>query len=137
AVDSAEVVRGGVTAVRTTAGDRHEADRFVLAAGAWTGPLSRRFGVPLPIRPGKGYSVDLPPMALRSPTNLSDAKVAVSPFAGSLRLAGTMELGGWDENVSPVRVAAILRAPRTYFRDWTDPAQAPLARAGMRPMTPD
>jgi D-amino-acid dehydrogenase len=135
-VESCEVAGGRVRRVRTRDG-AYEADRFVLAAGAWTGPLSRRFGVPLPIRPGKGYSVDLPPFGLRSPTNLSDVKVAVSPFAGSLRLAGTMEFGGWDETVNDVRVAAVLRAPRTYFRDWPEPARAPVARAGLRPMTPD
>jgi D-amino-acid dehydrogenase len=135
-VDAVDVAGGRVRSVRTP-GATHEADRFVLAAGAWSGPLSRRFGTPLPIRPGKGYSVDLPPVALRSPTNLSDVKVAVSPFATALRLAGTMEFAGWDEKVNAVRVAAILRAPRTYFRDWVEPETPPVARAGMRPMTPD
>ena len=116
---------------------RFAADRVVLAAGAWTGPVSKLFGTPLPVRPGKGYSVDVAPYGLRGATNLHDAKVAVTPLTDRLRLAGTMEFGGLDETINQVRVDAILRAPRTYFRDWSPPADPPQARAGCRPMTPD
>lgn len=113
------------------------ADRFVLAAGAWTGPLSYLFDAPLPVRPGKGYSVDVGPYGLRGATNLSDAKVAVTPLSNRLRLAGTMEFGGLDETINHVRVDAILKAPGTYFRDWAPPADPPVPQAGCRPMTPD
>ena len=121
-----------------TAGDeRLAADAYVLAAGPWTGPLSKLIGVPLPVRPGKGYSIDTPPYELRSSTNLSDAKVAVTPLRRNLRLAGTMEFGGLDEELNQVRVGAILAAPSRYFRDWTPPATPVTPRAGIRPMTPD
>jgi D-amino-acid dehydrogenase len=115
----------------------HEGDAFVLAAGAWTGRLSAAFGHRLPVRPGKGYSIDVPPVPLRGATNLSDAKVAVTPFSDRLRLAGTMEFAGLDENVNDLRVQAILRAPAVYLRDWEPPAGPLQPRAGMRPMTPD
>jgi D-amino-acid dehydrogenase len=115
----------------------HEGDAFVLAAGAWTGPLSAAFGHRLPVRPCKGYSIDVPPIPLRGATNLSDAKVAVTPFTDRLRLAGTMEFAGLDENVNDLRVRAILRAPAVYLRDWEPPAGPLQPRAGMRPMTPD
>lgn len=117
---------------------RLEADAFVLAAGAWSGPISRLLGVPLPVRPGKGYSIDVAPFPVRSSTNLSDAKVAVTPLSRNLRLAGTMEFGGLDEDLNQVRVDAILRAPTTYFRDFPSPDLAGITpRAGIRPMTPD
>jgi D-amino-acid dehydrogenase len=126
-----------VTAVRVDERD-FEGDAFVLAAGAWTGPLSKLFGVPLPVRPGKGYSIDVAPLGLRSSTNLSDAKVAVTPLTRNLRLAGTMEFGGLDEDLNQVRVGAILKAPSVYFRNWTPPTRAEITpRAGIRPMTPD
>jgi len=128
--------RRTVEAVRTGTG-RHEGDAFVLAAGAWTGPLSRLFGHRLPVRPGKGYSVDVPPIGLRGATNLYDARVAATPFTDRLRLAGTMEFAGLDENVNDVRVTAILRAPATYLRDWQPPSEPLRPQAGMRPMTPD
>lgn len=125
-----------VTSV-SAAGRTFHGDAYLLAAGAWTGPLSRRFGVPLPVRPGKGYSIDVEPLALRSATNLSDAKVAVTPLARNLRLAGTMEFGGLDEDINRVRIDAILRAPQRYFRDWEPPRTPAVPQAGMRPMTPD
>ncbi|MBO1901587.1 FAD-dependent oxidoreductase [Leucobacter weissii] len=113
-------------------------DRFLLSAGAWTGPLSKLFGARIPIRPGKGYCVEVAPFGLRGATNLHDAKVATTPFSDRFRLAGTMEFGGLDEKVNQVRVDAILRAPGAYFRDWEPPAASEIRpRAGMRPMSPD
>lgn len=135
-VDAVDVVDQAVRAVRS--GSRTiSGDRFVLAAGAWTGPLSVLFGQPLPVRPGKGYSIDLAPYGLRQAVSLADAKVAVTPLDGRLRLAGTMEFSGLDEDINLPRVSAILRAPGTYFRDWQPPVTAPVAQAGCRPMTPD
>lgn len=97
-VDTREVSgRRTVTAVRTST-ERHEGDAFVLAAGAWTGPLSTLFGHRLPIRPGKGYSIDIPPVGLRGAINLSETKVAMTPFTDRLRLAGTMEFARLDES---------------------------------------
>lgn len=116
------------------------ADAVVLAAGAHSGPLSKLFGAPFPVRPGKGYSVDyIPsPVMLKRMVNLADARVAVTPLDGRLRLAGTMEFAGLDTDVSPIRVRAIKQAPSRYFTEW-DPEQPPgaAAWAGARPMTPD
>lgn len=125
-----------VTAVSSST-ERHAADAFVLATGGWTAAVSRLFGHRLPVRPGKGYSFDVPPVPLRSATNLCDAKVALTPFSDRLRMAGTMEFGGLDEEVNTIRVQAISRAPGTYLRDWLPPDGVPPARAGIRPMTPD
>jgi D-amino-acid dehydrogenase len=135
-IDQVDTAGGVVTSVRG-AGRRFAGDRYVLSAGAWTGPVSRLFGVPLPVRPGKGYSVDVAPLRLRQAVNLSDAKVAVTPLSDRLRLAGTMEFGGLDEQINDVRVAAILRAPGRYFRNWQPPVTPPRPGAGCRPMTPD
>lgn len=128
----------GVKAVLTE-GTRYEADWVVLAAGVWTGPLSDRLGVPLPIRPGKGYSVDYLPTPIKLNTSLTfeDAHVAVTPLNGMVRLAGTMEFGGLDQGLNPRRIEAIKQAAVHGFTHW-DP-QAPHAKpwVGLRPMTPD
>ena len=118
---------------------RFTGDAFVVAAGAWTGSVTELFGVPLPIRPGKGYSIDMTPapLQLRTAVNLSDAKIAMTPYGGRLRLSGTMEFAGLDEDVNVTRVQAILRGPSGYFDTWHTPTSAPQAKAGMRPMTPD
>ncbi|TNB67240.1 FAD-dependent oxidoreductase [Arthrobacter sp. BB-1] len=135
-IDSVERNGDKVAAVHS-GGNRYTADNFILAAGAWSGNLSKQFGVALPVRPGKGYSVEVPALGLRSAVNLWDAKVAVTPFNERLRLAGTMEFGGLDEKINQVRVDAILRAPAKYFHNWEAPAPKPAPMAGMRPMTPD
>lgn len=137
-IDRVERLGDAIVAVRS--GERRfTADAFVVAAGAWTGKVTDLFGVPLPIRPGKGYSIDLTPapLQLRTAVNLSDAKIAMTPYSGRLRLSGTMEFAGMDEDVNVTRVQAILRGPSGYFDDWQVPASAPQAKAGMRPMTPD
>ena len=127
-----------VQAVITATGEV-EGDAFLLAAGARTGPLSRLFGPILPVRPGKGYSVDYapPPVTFRRIVDLCESYVAVTPLDGALRLAGTMEFTGWDTKVNRVRVAAIRRAPRRYFSEWDDPQPTGSAWVGARPMTPD
>lgn len=135
-VDAVEVSGQAVTGVRS--GERRfTGDSYVLAAGAWTAPVAKHFGVRLPVRPGKGHSIDVSPFPLRSATNLADAKVAVTPLSRNLRLAGTMEFGRLDEEVNQIRVDAILRAPARYFRGWQPPSGPITPRAGMRPMTPD
>ncbi|MEY3734531.1 MAG: hypothetical protein RL347_1890 [Actinomycetota bacterium] len=137
-IDRVERLGDAIVAVRS--GERRfTGDAFVVAAGAWTGKVTDLFGVPLPIRPGKGYSIDLTPapLHLRTAVNLSDAKIAMTPYDGRLRLSGTMEFAGMDEDVNVTRVQAILRGPAGYFDNWQTPSSAPQAKAGMRPMTPD
>ena len=123
-----------------TGGGRHvDGDVLVLAAGVWSGPLSKQLGVPMPIRPGKGYSIDYSPapIQLRTSLTLEDARVAVTPLNGTVRLAGTMEFGGFDESVNAVRVDAIRRAAAEAFTNWGDPSGEKTPWAGLRPMTPD
>ena len=137
-VTSVERQGDRVMAVRTDTA-RIPVDAVVLATGAWSGRASAMFGTDLPVRAGKGYAIDCapPPVRLRTMVNLSDAKVAVTPLSTRLRLAGTMEFGPHDESVNEVRIAAILRAPGRYFRDWPADPNHVIAGAGMRPMTPD
>ena len=128
-----------VTLATTADGGEYGGDVFVVAAGVWSGPLSAKLGVPMPIRPGKGYSIDYSPapVALRTTLTLEDARVAVTPLNGMVRLAGTMEFGGFDESINAVRVDAIRRAAEAAFTDWGNPVGEAAPWAGLRPMTPD
>ncbi|MFC9502860.1 NAD(P)/FAD-dependent oxidoreductase [Streptomyces sp. NPDC057002] len=127
-----------VTGVVTDRGEI-TGDSLLLAAGVWTGRMTRELGVPLPIRPGKGYSVDYAPapLQLRTSLTLEDARVAVTPLNGFLRLAGTMEFGGLEENINLRRIAAIKRAAADAFTSWGNPPGEASPWAGLRPMTPD
>ncbi|WP_405846515.1 NAD(P)/FAD-dependent oxidoreductase [Streptomyces sp. NBC_01518] len=76
-------------------------------------------------------------MPLRTPLTLEDARVAVTPLNGFLRLAGTMEFGGLEENISPRRIAAIKQAAAGSLTGWDNPPGEASPWAGLRPMTPD
>lgn len=138
---AARFIRSGdaVHGVITEAGVEHAADTVVLAAGVWTGELAAKLGLRLPIRPGKGYSVDYrpAPLSLRTAVTLEDARVAVTPLDGMIRLAGTMEFGGLDTSINRARVAAIRRAAAEAFPAWGTPTGEAAPWTGLRPMTPD
>jgi D-amino-acid dehydrogenase len=68
---------------------------------------------------------------------LAEAHCAVTPLDGATRVAGTMEFGGLDERISPVRLRAIRRAPARYLRAWDPDAPTTTPSAGLRPMAPD
>ena len=133
---------GRATAVATPRG-RIAADTIVVCAGALTPAVLRLAGVRrFPIEAGKGYSLDYappPPMPapVRRPLYLHEARVAVTPLQGLVRLAGTMELCGVNSRISPARVAAIARAGARYLRGWPPDPTPATTWTEMRPMTPD
>jgi len=88
---------------RTSAGQL-EADQMVLAAGSWSPLLAKELGLGLPMQAGKGYSLTLakPRQLPTLCTILTEARVAVTPMGGRLRVGGTMEISGLNESVAPV-----------------------------------
>ncbi len=124
-------------AVHTSRGDI-EGDRFVIAAGAWSGLVAGQFGSRVPIEAAKGYSITIsaPAWTPGRPLYLSEAKVGVTPTNGALRFAGTLELSGVDTRLKPARVNAIRKAGRTYFRDEPH-GVSETEWVGMRPLAPD
>ncbi|MGZ5180981.1 MAG: D-amino acid dehydrogenase [Ramlibacter sp.] len=80
------------------------ADAVVVACGSYSAPLLRSVGVDLPIYPGKGYSATFPivrPEAAPFVSTIDDElKVAMSRLGDELRVAGTIELAGFDTSLS-------------------------------------
>jgi D-amino-acid dehydrogenase len=95
AVDSV-VVRDRVSGASRTL----KADATVVACGSYSAPLLRAVGVDLPIYPGKGYSATFklkkPELAPFVSTIDDEVKCAMSRLGDELRVAGTIELGGYD-----------------------------------------
>jgi D-amino-acid dehydrogenase len=129
--------RGRARTLLTTAGTV-EAGEVVLAAGAWSPVLSRQLGLRLPVQPAKGYSVtsDVAGPVPRRPLLLVDAKVAVTPLAHRLRLAGTLELVGLDASISWRRVEAIRAAGERFLPGVELDPQARVW-SGLRPLSAD
>ena len=115
------------------------ADVVIVAAGSWSGTLTRALGRPVPLQGGKGYTIDLPNgerAPLKRPVMLQEERIAVTPLDGRLRLAGTMQFAGLDESIDQRRVAAVHRAGTRMLPAWQD---SEIARiwSGLRPCTPD
>ena len=126
-----------VTEVATSSGVLHP-ENVVFAAGAWTLIQGRKLGLRLPVEPAKGYSVTLKrqPGTPQNPLNLAEAKVGVTPWQDTIRLAGTMELAGLQLQINQRRVAAIVRAAKQYLPHFA--AAEPLETwTGMRPLSSD
>jgi D-amino-acid dehydrogenase len=80
------------------------ADAFVVACGSYSAPLLRTVGVDLPIYPGKGYSASLtilkPELAPKVSMIDDQVKCAMSRLGNRLRIAGTIEVGGYDTSLT-------------------------------------
>jgi D-amino-acid dehydrogenase len=115
-----------------------EADRVVVAAGAWSPALLAPLGIRLPFEAAKGYSVTAsgtgtaPSHALY----LAEAKVGGSPFGERMRFAGIFDLTGTDSSLRRRRIGTILRSSLPYLRDWR-PKEIELQWAGLRPYPAD
>ncbi len=79
---------------------RLTADDVVVACGSYTAPLLRGVGVDLPIYPGKGYSATFalkrPELAPSVSAIDDELKIALSRLGNELRVAGTIEVSGYD-----------------------------------------
>ncbi len=140
-VEGAEVFgaspAGGPRRLLTTRGE-FAADRIVLAAGSWSESLGRLFDRRVPILGAKGYSLLLP-CAMPHPTRaiyLIERKIAVTPHADALRIAGTLELVRDDMSINRRRVDVILRGAAGVLNLGDPPVVREVWR-GLRPCAPD
>jgi D-amino-acid dehydrogenase len=117
-------------------GSNSEWDDVVLAAGAWSRPLAAMLGARVPLGTERGYHVMLDQGGglLNRPVNLYDGGFYMTPMAGGLRCAGTVELGGLDAPADPKRADAIERQARRLLPDAGEKRSDWL---GFRPSMPD
>ena len=115
-----------------------EGDAFVIATGAWSGRLAERFDISLPMQAGKGYSITIggPAVSLRGPVYFPEKKIVTSPFLGALRIGGTMELSGINDDLDRRRIAAIRHGAERFLPGSTEGA-GESEWVGMRPLMPD
>jgi D-amino-acid dehydrogenase len=126
-----------------------QADAYVVAAGSYTTALLRQVGVRVPIYPGKGYSATLKllkPEAASQVSLLDDQlKIAISRLGDRLRVAGTIELGGFDLSLDTplarTRAAMLVKRIEEVFPGVADtrlPEEGgdPQFWTGLRPATP-
>jgi len=128
-----------VTTVKTTRGDI-SVEEVVLAGGSWSAEMARELKIKVLMAPAKGYSVTYkrPPGFPSVPLAMAEAKVVLTPMSDMMRLAGTLELAGFDMSINKRRVHAILKAVSAYLPDIdTDALELIEIWRGLRPCSPD
>jgi D-amino-acid dehydrogenase len=126
-----------------------QSDAFVVAMGSYTAPLLRSVGLNLPIYPGKGYSATfkiLKPELAPTVSFIDDSvKCAMSRLGDELRIAGTIEVGGYDTrldtDLARARCHMLARRVETVFPGVCDTRLEeqggnPRFWTGLRPATP-
>jgi D-amino-acid dehydrogenase len=142
AVEGIETEGGRFAALRTDRG-RVEADALLLATAAWTPALARPLGLRIWINPVKGYSASVPLEGWNGAPRMGimddGLKIAIAPFAGVLRLAGTAEFAGWSPEMNERRARNVLRTATSVLPDLAGQAERKGATfwTGLRPVSPD
>ncbi|MEI6949038.1 FAD-dependent oxidoreductase [Paraflavisolibacter sp. H34] len=134
------VIEGKTIKKVVTAAGEEAADLVVMAGGSWLPRLAQMAGLHLPLMPGKGYSFtsEEPRLRLNVPAILCEARVAITPMNGHMRVGGTMEIAPVNDQVNMNRVEGIVHSIPRYFPG----LQLPLPRKrdvwyGFRPCSPD
>jgi D-amino-acid dehydrogenase len=130
---------GSLRAVKTSCGEI-ESDEVVLCGGVWSAEMAKELGLKIPMQAGKGYSLTLAnPKQLPELCSIcTEARLAVTPMDGTLRVGGTMEVAGIDESITQRRVRGITRAFPQYFPSFEEKDFAEVKPwSGLRPVSPD
>ncbi|HWM75840.1 MAG TPA: FAD-dependent oxidoreductase [Nocardioides sp.] len=117
--------------------ERIATDAVVLANGAWLGDFSKALGVRVRLTSGRGYSFTVPTRKpVQSPLYFPAQRLACTPVAGGLRIAGTMEFRRVDDPIDTARVRAMVAAGRDLLSDaaWHSRSDS---WVGSRPVTAD
>jgi D-amino-acid dehydrogenase len=129
-----------LVAVLTDAGEI-EADKAVIAAGAYSKQLAAAAGDRVPLETERGYHVVIsdPGVAPRYPVMPSDGKMAFAMTPSGLRIGGQVELAGLAAPPNWGRADVLLRFARKVYPDVPDdlPAERVKRWMGHRPSTPD
>ncbi|TLP76783.1 NAD(P)/FAD-dependent oxidoreductase [Maribacter sp. ACAM166] len=122
-----------------TDSNSYEPDEVVLAAGSWSGELSKKLNLKLSLQGGKGYRINVErETGISIPAILMEAKMAVTPMKGFTRFAGTMEFSGNNDIVRKERVLAIANGAKLFYPELEiNNKEIDSAKTGLRPVSPD
>lgn len=127
-----------VTAVITEK-EKLSCDEIVLATGSWLPATAKMLGIKILLQAGKGYSFTYENVEknINYPAILVDARCAVSPWQNKLRIGGTMEFSGINNNVLHKRMEGIYNSVRSFYPGLDIAPPKENVWHGLRPVTPD
>lgn len=103
-----------ITGVRLDDGRVLKAGQVVVCAGAYTAPLARALGEPIPLETERGYHTQImaPGIMLRHSIIWPARAFMVTPTAGGIRVGGTVEMAGLDAPPDYRRAKVTVRRAR-------------------------
>ncbi|WP_246613457.1 NAD(P)/FAD-dependent oxidoreductase [Paractinoplanes bogorensis] len=129
-----------------------EADHVVVAAGPWSGEVSERLGVFLPVRPRRGtilvttrmrqrihhkvYDADYVGAVGSNDASLQTSSVIESTAGGTVLIGSSRERRGFDESIEARVLSAVAAKALVLFPFLADVAVM-RAYGGFRPFVPD
>ena len=129
---------GRVTGVTLADGNVIEAEQVVLAAGTWSTDIARSVGLSIPMEPARGYHRDLTglPNMPKVGGVIRNNAIAFTPMFDRLRLAGTLEIAGYNRPWMKERLENLTTAAAGTIEGVAD-AHVAGEWAGYRPCTHD
>lgn len=102
---------GESTIVTLANGEKIDADKVVIACGAWSKPLAASVGNIVPLETERGYNTTLPAGSFDLTRQLyfNDHAFVVTPLSSGIRVGGAVELGGLDLPANFRRSEALLK----------------------------
>jgi len=135
--ETGEVAGLDSNAVVLRGGGRIEADKIIIAAGAWSARLSRQLGEPFPLESERGYNrtITAPGIEVESYITFAEDHFVLTPMAMGLRIGGAAEFAGLEAPANYARSRALAKLAQRYLpgldttegTDWM----------GNRPQSPD
>ncbi len=123
-IETGEVVgfvdgNGAVTGIRLKDGRTLPASKTVLAAGAFSGRLSKLLGEPIPLETERGYHTQImaPGVKMRHSINWPARAFMVTPTAGGIRVGGTVEMAGLDAPPDFARAKVLVKRAQEALPD--------------------
>ena len=118
-------------------GETYEADKVVIAAGAWSPRFAAGLGIRILVVPERGYHAMLPraDVGLKTAIHYGDRMVSLTPMSDGLRVSSGAELTGVDAAPNWARRDVVVEAAKTLYPDLDDAGAT--RWMGPRPSTPD
>jgi D-amino-acid dehydrogenase len=118
-------------------GQAIEAEKFIVAAGARSGPLAAQLGARIPLVAERGYHVMIkdPGVSLPLPVQWGGRYMVLTPMAPGLRISGITEFAGFNAPLDPKLCDIIMADARELVPSLRLDVSS--RWAGERPSTPD
>ena len=128
-----------ITGIITDKG-KFSCDQIIVAPGSWLPVVAKMMGIKILLQPGKGYSYTYPHIEknIKYPAILVDGRCAITPWGKELRIGGTMELSGINNNVLIKRMEGVYNSAKDFYPGLKiDFPPTDKIWNGLRPVSPD